>query len=480
MKDKFLAFWNSLSPKKRKAMTLIVVGTFAMTVVVFGWMRSKAKTVKIGPKEPEQQAIKLDSGTLARSQVADYELKLAQQQRLLEALRKGEPVDEEQLKSLDPRSAKNLYSPAELKRQTAEFDANEAKNAADSANNNAIAKNNLSESGLTQPGQQNGKTGTTNIPGKGNGLPPNGKIPANVLNAKSGGKVAGGAMNQKGLSGNLPPLPPPPTPQAGPGQQLAAPLPPPDQELGDISMVSASLPTEAKPKTESSTAKETKKKELMTIYLPPSFMRATLLSGLDAPTAGAAKGNPVPVLIRIKTPAVLPNEVKAELTGCFVIADGAGNLSTERAELSLVNISCLDRGGKAVIDQKIKGFVVDEDGKIGLRGRVVAKFGSLVARSMLAGFLTGAGDALKASSTTNSVSALGITQTIDPGAIGKAAIGNGLSEGFKEINKFYMELAKSTLPIIEVGATKRITLVVSEGINLQVKRLKGYGGAYAD
>lgn len=208
-------------------------------------------------------------------------------------------------------------------------------------------------------------------------------------------------------------------------------------------------------------------------------MQATLLSGLDAPTAGAAKGNPLPALIRIKTPAVLPNEVKAELTGCFVIADGVGNLSTERAELSLVNISCLDRGGKAVIDQKIKGFVVDEDGKIGLRGRVVAKFGSLVARSMLAGFLTGAGDALKASTTTNSVSALGMTQTINPSEIGKAAVGQGLSEGFKKINEFYMELAKSSLPIIEVGATKRITLVVSEGVNLQVRKLKGYGDSYA-
>lgn len=461
-------------------MTLIAVGTLAITVVVFGWMRSKAKSVKIGPKEPEQQSIKLDSGTLQRSQVADYELKLAQQQRLLEAIRKGEPVDEEQLKSLDPRTAKNLYSPAELKRKTAEFDTNQARYA-DQLNSDSTAKGNEQEIGSQQPGQINGNAGAANVLGKGNRVSINGKFPPNALNAKNGRRVADSAINQKGgLPGDLPPLPPPPTPQAGSGQQVVAPLPPPDQELGDIAMVSASATAGTKPQSDPHEAsKESKKKDLMTIYLPPSFMQATLLSGLDAPTAGAAKGNPLPALIRIKTPAVLPNEVKAELTGCFVIADGVGNLSTERAELSLVNISCLDRGGKAVIDQKIKGFVVDEDGKIGLRGRVVAKFGSLVARSMLAGFLTGAGDALKASTTTNSVSALGMTQTINPGEIGKAAVGQGLSEGFKKINEFYMELAKSSLPIIEVGATKRITLVVSEGVNLQVRRLKGYGDSYA-
>jgi len=70
------------------------------------------------------------------------------------------------------------------------------------------------------------------------------------------------------------------------------------------------------------------------------------LSGLDAPTTSEAKGNPVPVLLRVKTPAVLPNSVKANLKGCFVIADGKGNLATERAELLLVSLSCLDRKGR--------------------------------------------------------------------------------------------------------------------------------------
>ena len=212
------------------------------------------------------------------------------------------------------------------------------------------------------------------------------------------------------------------------------------------------------------------------VYLPPSFMEATLLSGLDAPTTSEGKGNPVPVLLRVKTPAVLPNSVKANLKGCFVIADGKGNLATERAELLLVSLSCLDRKGQAVVDQKVKGFVVDEDGKIGLRGRVVAKMGSMIARSMLAGFFGGAGDAIKASATTMAVSPLGTTQTIDPKDIAMTGVGAGLSSGFKEVQKFYMELARQTMPVIEVGATKPVTLVISEGINLDIKKI-AKGGA---
>jgi conjugal transfer pilus assembly protein TraB len=223
-------------------------------------------------------------------------------------------------------------------------------------------------------------------------------------------------------------FPPPPSGSSGQGTQM----PPPDTEIGDIAIVSSQVVTKS-----SKAADEDKKKDQRKVYLPPSFMEATLLSGLDAPTTSDAKGNPVPVLIRIKTPAVLPNSVKANLKGCFVIADGKGNLSTERAELVLVSLSCLDRKGQAVVDQKIKGFVVDEDGKIGLRGKVVSKMGSLIARSMIAGFFGGTGDAIKASATTTAISPLGSTQVIDAKNIGIAGAGAGLSNAFKEIEKFY-------------------------------------------
>lgn len=312
--------------------------------------------------------------------------------------------------------------------------------------------------------------------------------PGSSLPISGDARIAASAQGQaqKGGSGRSvlakQPLPPPPIPQTS-----SIPLPPPtstqtmavgqvpsppETEIGDIAVVSspgAGKQAKAEP--------EDKKKDAAgSVYLPPSFMEATLLSGLDAPTTSEAKGNPVPVLLRVKTPAVLPNSVKANLKGCFVIADGKGNLATERAELLLVSLSCLDRKGQAVVDQKVKGFVVDADGKIGLRGRVVAKMGSMIARSMLAGFFGGAGDAIKASATTLAVSPLGTTQTVDPKDIAMSGAGSGLSSGFKEIQKFYMELAKQTMPVIEVGATKPVTLVISEGINLEIKKIAKGGG----
>jgi conjugal transfer pilus assembly protein TraB len=233
--------------------------------------------------------------------------------------------------------------------------------------------------------------------------------------------------------------------------------------VGDIGVVSA-------PGARATPGTDDKKKAVrQTIYLPPSFMAATLLSGLDAPTSEAGQGSPVPALLRIQNLAVLPNAVKADLKGCFVIAEGLGNLADERAHMRLVSLSCLTREGQAVIDQPIKGFLVDQDGTIGLKGRVVSRMGSAIARSMLAGFFGGVGDFITTQNTITSTSALGTTRTVDPKDALNYGFGNGLSSAFKDTQKFYLDLAKQALPVIEVGATKEVTLVIEQGVTLELR-----------
>ncbi|TKB23380.1 conjugal transfer protein TraB [Desulfopila sp. IMCC35006] len=215
------------------------------------------------------------------------------------------------------------------------------------------------------------------------------------------------------------------------------------------------------------------KKKGRTVYLPPSFMEASLLTGFDAATSSGAKGgNSEPLLLRIQTPAVLPNDIKANLSGCFIIAEAVGRLDKERADVRLVSLSCLSNEGSAVIDTPIKGFVTDSDSKVGLSGRVVSRMGAATARAIIAGFFGGAGEALKAAATTTSSSVLGTTNSVEASQIGKYAVGGGLSEGANTLQDFYMNLAKQTTPVIEVAATKKITVIVSEGKDLEIKDYK--------
>ncbi len=256
-----------------------------------------------------------------------------------------------------------------------------------------------------------------------------------------------------------PPVPPPPVF----AQSDFNPEVPEDLIIGGITTVSNN--TIIKQKDDNG-------KKKLKIYLPPSFMEATLLSGVRAPTTSAGKNNPLPILFRVKDLAILPNKVKGNLKGCFIIGEGTGNLADERVHVRLLTLSCVSKKGTAVIDQQIKGFVMDEDGIIGLDGNVVAKMGSMLARSALAGALGGIGDAMQESSFDYQTTALGTQQIFsqdDTTNITRGAFGGAISGASKDLQKFYLQLAEQTMPVVEVGATKTVTLVISEGVNLEVK-----------
>jgi conjugal transfer pilus assembly protein TraB len=273
---------------------------------------------------------------------------------------------------------------------------------------------------------------------------------------------------------DLPPVPKPPPPVRvnvppvpQPGPQVSRLMnkektPPEPLFVGDIEIVSADV--------KDIETQDDIKKNVKRLYLPPSFMEATLLSGLDAPTMEGAQRNPTPALFRIKKLAILPNRVRANLKGCFVLAEGYGNLASERVELRLLSLSCIDKKGNSVIDQNVKGYVVDEDGKVGLSGHLVAKFGSMVARSMLAGFIGGIGSGVQQGFQGITVTPLGYADTADTAEdIAGAGIGGGIARASREMETFYLNLAKQTLPVIEVGATKVVTLVISEGVELEIQ-----------
>ena len=236
----------------------------------------------------------------------------------------------------------------------------------------------------------------------------------------------------------------------------------PPEVIGAIQLVSL---------TKEKNPEKGKKKVTEKIYLPPSFVEAHLLSGIDAPVMKEAKNDPKPMLLRLRDLAVLPNRLKADLKGCFVIAGGSGSLATERVDARLITLSCISKGGRSVIDTRIKGYLVDEDGKEGIRGKVVAKMGAMLGRSLLAGMLGGAGEYLESSTMTSMVSPIGVTSAVpdfNPEALARGAIGKGIARSTEQLQEFYIELARQTFPVIEVGSGRKVTAVISEGLELEI------------
>ena len=263
-------------------------------------------------------------------------------------------------------------------------------------------------------------------------------------------------------------LPPPPVPAAPP----APPAPPVQRQVGAIGEATSPVGAGANGTTAAGAPSAAKKKS-RTIYLPPGFMKARLLTGIDALASRDATSNPEPLIARVQAPAVLPNDVKANLAGCFVIGNATGSLAKERVEIQLVSLSCVDFDDRSVVDQPIKGFFVDTDGKKGLSGKVVTRAGASLARSFLAGTISGISQSVENSFGETSTSALGSVRTLDAGDAAKTGIAGGFSKSSEKLTDFYLDLARQAGPIVEVGAAKDVVVVIQEGVALEIKPTAG-------
>lgn len=213
------------------------------------------------------------------------------------------------------------------------------------------------------------------------------------------------------------------------------------------------------------------------VYLPVGLMEAVVLTGLDALVGNQAQSNPEPILARVQTPAVLPNDVRANLKGCFVVGNGIGILAKERVDVRAVSLSCVDERNRTVIDQPIKGYFVDTDGKKGLSGNVVTRDGAIVGQAFAAGLLEGFGGVAEASAGTQTISPLGSTRIFDTQEAVVAGLGKGIGSSANSLKEFYLDLAKTITPVIEVGTGKRAVLVIQEGVYLEIKEVDHVAGS---
>ena len=210
------------------------------------------------------------------------------------------------------------------------------------------------------------------------------------------------------------------------------------------------------------------------LYIPSgAIISGVFLNGIDAPTGKSSQKNPFPTLIRIQKDAILPNYYTADIRECFLLMSGYGDLSSERAFLRGETISCIRSDGK-IIDGKIESYAVGDDGKAGVRGRLVSKQGQIIARSLLAGFAGGFAEMFDTTATptlnTSSDGTIRYEDVYSSKAV-KGGAAKGVSQALTRISDFYMDLAEAVYPVIEVDAGRQVDVVVSKGAKLTFKNV---------
>lgn len=273
----------------------------------------------------------------------------------------------------------------------------------------------------------------------------------------------------------LPPLPPPmlAAPASSPASSpVAPPLPLPIPKPPGIAAFTVS-DMAIQPTVEPEAGKPAK------TYIPSgAFMRVALLGGLDAPTGGQAQNNPWPVLLRVQDNAFLPNRTRAKVKECFLLGAAYGDISSERAYLRLETLSCVLDDGE-VVDTPAKGYVVGEDGKAGLRGRLVSRQGQVLANALMTGIIAGIGQGFQQNALSYSNTALGSVATPQSGKQFEAGIGAGVGKALDRLSQYYITLAEKMFPIIEVDAGRVVDVVLTKGLTLGLGSA-GEDGDYSD
>lgn len=277
----------------------------------------------------------------------------------------------------------------------------------------------------------------------------------------------------------LPPLPAPPQPSADSAGGNRLPPPP------GAAAVSSSLPPVASPSPRGQPGRQAQQEAIAELVIPlpetpeeaapsrtidnyipaGSFGRAILLSGIDAPTGGASQNNPVPFVVKLKDHGRLPNGFRSRVKACHVVLAGYGDISSERVYARTETLSCVLKDGR-ILETAIKGYISGEDGKAGMRGRLVSKQGALIARSMLAGVFGGIGEGVSESYQTVTTSALGTVSNVDPNKVFEQGAAQGIGNALDRISKWYLERADETYPVIEADAARIVDIVLTQGASL--------------
>ena len=204
-------------------------------------------------------------------------------------------------------------------------------------------------------------------------------------------------------------------------------------------------------------------------YLPVSFTSGLLLGGIDAPTGGQAQSNPLPILVRLTDNAVLPNRYRADVKECFVVAAGWGDISSERVYARTATLSCVRRDG-TTLEMPIQGNLYGEDGKLGLRGRLVTKQGQLLANALRAGIVSGIGQGFAQGGTTYTSSPFGTLATNSGGAGEQIRRGmaGGVGRALDNLANYYIRLAEQTFPVVEVDAGRLVEVAITKGSSIPV------------
>jgi conjugal transfer pilus assembly protein TraB len=190
-------------------------------------------------------------------------------------------------------------------------------------------------------------------------------------------------------------------------------------------------------------------------YVPAgAYAKATIISGVDAAVGISSQSDPRPILIRVQGPAMSSiydgNIQKNNLTGCLITGAASGDLSSEKVYVKLINMTC-GKSEDSLTEIAVKGYVAGQ-GKSGIRGEVVSREGDLVAKTFLAGLVSGFGQGLaeKVAPPLNFSNGLTTQASLSTEDVAKKGLGKGIATSSDRLSDIFVNKIEQYQPVVSI------------------------------
>ena len=164
-------------------------------------------------------------------------------------------------------------------------------------------------------------------------------------------------------------------------------------------------------------------------------------------------GDALPVLVQLRSAYTGPNDTEIPLEDCLMIGKATADISSVRARVEAVSLSCVLPDGTA-FERAVKGYFTGDDGTLGVPGKWEFRSGRWLA------------NLLSAMGTV----AAGVYADIE---IAKALAGADLlgsisaSDTTERIQDFFIRRAEEILPVVWIESGAPVYVVMMEGLTIE-------------
>ncbi|SPR15680.1 conjugal transfer protein [Orientia tsutsugamushi] len=244
-------------------------------------------------------------------------------------------------------------------------------------------------------------------------------------------------------------------------------------------------PVVVKPYVNLRRAESEQKKNVENYVTSGSSARAVLLTGVVVGTGTNSSSSPEPIVLQLLDTAILYNKYKTDqIKNAILIGSCNGEMSSERAKCRIETLSVVNNQGD-IIEKKVEGWLIGEDGRSGIKGIVVDKSSNIASMAALNGVFSSIAKFLQSKAIkpdmlpTLNLVAGGQQQEFQIGDALQSGAYAGASNAFDKLADFAIKRADSMSPVVLIASGRVIDVVFKKGFDLLEHKKKPHNLTYS-